>query len=190
MSLHDALVLALQGQVLTAPQMRGAITELMSGQAEPLQAAALLASLATRGESVQEVTGAAQAMLEAASAFPAPGCRDAIDTCGTGGDGAGTFNISTAASFVVAACGAPVCKHGNRAVSSKSGSADLLEALGARIDLPPEAMARVFERTQQAFLFAPTYHPAVRHVMPVRRGLAVRTLFNLLGPVINPAQGG
>ncbi len=188
MSLRKTLETVISGQTLATEDMSAAIKLMMSGEADLMQAAGLLTALATRGETVEEVTGAARAMIEAADPFPAPGCRDAIDTCGTGGDGAGTFNISTASAFVVAACGAPVCKHGNRAVSSKSGSADLLVALGANIELSPEAMAKVFAQTGMSFLFAPAYHRAMRHVMPVRRGLGVRTLFNLLGPLSNPAR--
>lgn len=188
MSLRNALKQVISGEILSSEAMEVAMMQIMGGEANPYQAAGLLTALATRGESVEEVTGAASAMIRAASPFGGSGSRDAIDTCGTGGDGSGTFNISTASAFVVAACGVPVCKHGNRAVSSKSGSADLLKCLGAEIDLPPAKMAEVFDETGFAFLFAPTYHKAMRHAMPIRRGLGVRTIFNLLGPLSNPAR--
>lgn len=188
MDLRWALQRVMGGGHLSSGEMESALDLIISGQADPLQAAGLLVGLATRGESVEEVTGAARAMLAVALPFPSPHGPESIDTCGTGGDGRGCFNVSTAAAFVVAACGVPVCKHGNRAVSSQSGSADVLEALGARTDLPPQAMAEVFDETRLAFLMAPTYHPAVRHAMPIRRALGVRTLFNLLGPLINPAR--
>jgi len=187
MSLREQLKAVVGGEVLTAAEMEAAMDQIMSGAAEPIEAAGLLAALATRGESVEEVTGAARSMRRHADRFPSARAAEAIDTCGTGGDGAGTFNISTAAAFVVAAGGVPVAKHGNRAVSSRSGSADLLVALGARIDLAPGPMAAVFERCGIGFLFAPVYHKAMRHAMPVRRGLGIRTIFNLLGPISNPA---
>ncbi|MEO1268495.1 MAG: anthranilate phosphoribosyltransferase, partial [Myxococcota bacterium] len=187
MSLRSSLKKVIAGQPLTAAEAESAIEAIMFGDADPVAAGGLLTALATRGESVDEVTGAARAMRQAAQPFDSPLAKRAVDTCGTGGDGSGTFNISTAAAFVVAAAGVPVIKHGNRAVSSRSGSADLLQALGATIDLPPAAMSEVLEASGMAFLFAPVYHPAMRHAVPIRRSLGVRTLFNLLGPICNPA---
>lgn len=187
MTVRHHLTRVVRGETLTSAQMQAAIDEIMSGGVDPVAAGGLLAALATRGETLDEVTGAARAMRAAAQPFPTTLPDPVIDTCGTGGDGAGTFNISTAAAFVVAAAGVKVAKHGNRAVSSKSGSADVLVALGARIDLLPAEMARVFEEVGFAFLFAPIYHPAMRHAMPIRHSLGTRTVFNLLGPISNPA---
>ncbi|MCM2269398.1 MAG: anthranilate phosphoribosyltransferase [Thermoanaerobaculia bacterium] len=153
--------------------------------AEPVMAA-ILAALATKGETVEEIAGAAQAMRARARRVP-HGRADALDTCGTGGDGRGTFNVSTAAALVAAAGGAPVAKHGNRAVSSRSGSADLLAALGVPIEVEPDVAGRQLDALGLAFLFAPLHHPATRAVAPVRRALGVRTIFNLLGPLTNPA---
>ena len=187
MSLRSTLKAVIAGETLSSDQMERAFEVIMSGLADPLVAAGLLCALAARGESVEEVTGAARTMRRMAEPFPSARASAGIDTCGTGGDGAGTFNISTAAAFVVAAAGVPVAKHGNRAVSSKSGSADLLVALGANIDLGPEPMARVLDSCNIGFLFAPVYHKAMRHAMPIRRTLGVRTIFNLLGPISNPA---
>lgn len=185
--LREALASVVGGGRLSAAVMEAAIGQIMTGQADPVQAAGLLTALATRGETVDEVAGAARAMRRHMARFPSAQGVEGIDTCGTGGDGAGTFNISTAAAFVVASAGVLVAKHGNRAVSSRSGSADVLAALGAAIDLAPESMARVYEGVGIGFLFAPVYHPAMRYAMPVRRSLGVRTIFNLLGPISNPA---
>ena len=187
MSLRDQLKKVIAGETLSAAEAEAAIEAIMSGESDPVVAGGLLTALATRGETVEEVTGAARAMRRAAHPFRSTLAARAVDTCGTGGDGSGTFNISTAAAFVVAAAGVPVIKHGNRAVSSKSGSADMLKALGVAIDIVPEAMAEVLEEVGLAFLFAPVYHPAMRHAVPIRRSLGVRTLFNLLGPICNPA---
>ncbi len=161
----------------------GAIMD--GGVSDPLKAA-LLAALAVKGETADEIAGAAAAMRRRVVPIP-HGRDDLVDTCGTGGDGAGTFNISTAAALVAAAAGVTVAKHGNRSVSSRSGSADVLAALGVEIALPPEAAARALDEVGIAFLFAPLYHPAMKEVMPVRRELGVRTLFNVLGPLTNPA---
>jgi anthranilate phosphoribosyltransferase len=158
---------------------------IMDGQATPAQIGALLAALAVRGETEDEVVGFARAMREKAVPLRSEG---AIDTCGTGGDGAGTFNISTLASLVVAACGVPVAKHGNRSASGRCGSADVLEALGVRIDAPAEAAQRCLERTGWTFLFAPGFHASTRHAVGPRRELGFRTAFNLLGPLTNPAR--
>jgi len=169
---------------------RGEVAELfgriMDGEVDPLVVAALLAALAAKGETVEEIAGAAEAMRARVRRVPHRR-TGVLDTCGTGGDGHGTFNVSTAAALVAAAGGAPVAKHGNRAVSSRSGSSDLLGALGIAVEAEPEVAARQLEEIGIAFLFAPLHHPAMRAVVPVRRALAVRTIFNLLGPLTNPA---
>ncbi len=159
---------------------------IMDGEIAESQIAALLVAFAMKGETADEIAGAVEAMRVRARAVP-HALADVIDTCGTGGDGRGTFNISTAAAFVAAAAGATVAKHGNRAVSSRSGSADLLVALGLPIEVAPETAGRQLAGVGIAFLFAPAHHPATRAVVPVRRALGVRTLFNLLGPLTNPA---
>jgi len=163
-----------------------AFTAIMAGEATPAQIGAVLMGLAVLGESAEVVAGAAKAMRKAAVRI-APRCTPLIDTCGTGGDASGTFNISTTVAFVVAACGGHVAKHGNRAISSRAGSADVLEALGVRLELAPEKVQQAIETIGVGFLFAPAHHPAMRHAAPVRRELGVRTVFNLLGPLTNPA---
>ncbi len=175
------------GRDLADEQMAFAIGAIMDGEWSSIQAGAFLAALATKGETPAEVVGAAEAMraraLHVEHELPV-----VADTCGTGGDGAGTINISTAVGFVLAGCGVSVAKHGNRAASSRCGSADVLEACGIRIDAPPELARLGLERDRFAFLFAQLYHPAMREVAPVRRELGVRTIFNLLGPLANPAR--
>jgi len=160
--------------------------EIMAGQATPAQIAAVLMGLSIQGETAEIVAGAARAMRSAVTRISPKACG-LIDTCGTGGDGARTFNISTAVSLVVAACGVPVAKHGNRAMSSKSGAADVLEALGVNLDISPEQVAKCIDEVGIGFLFAQKLHPAMKHAGPVRRELGVRTVFNLLGPLTNPA---
>ncbi len=159
---------------------------IMDGELAESQVAALLVAFAMKGETTEEIAGAVEAMRARVRAVP-HSLPKVLDTCGTGGDGRGTFNISTAAAFVAAAAGATVAKHGNRAVSSRSGSSDLLVALGLPIEVAPETAGRQLETIGIAFLFAPAHHPATRAVVPVRRALGVRTLFNLLGPLTNPA---
>jgi anthranilate phosphoribosyltransferase len=176
-------------QDLTAGQADAAMSEIMQGDATGAQIGAFLAALRMKGETVEEITGCARAMKR--SAVPVrPQIGDAmlVDTCGTGGDGAHTFNISTIAAFVVAGHGLKVAKHGNRSVSSKCGSADVLAALGANIQLTPEQSAECIEEVGIAFLFAPLYHPAMKHAIGPRRELATRTIFNILGPLTNPAN--
>jgi anthranilate phosphoribosyltransferase len=160
--------------------------QLMDGELSDAQKSALLIALACKGESVDEIVGAASAMRARFVAIPHH-LDDVIDTCGTGGDGTGSFNVSTAAALVAAGAGARVAKHGNRSISSRSGSADVLEQLGVALDLKPEDSGRCLSEVGLAFLFAPAHHPAMREVMPVRRDLGVRTLFNVLGPLTNPA---
>jgi len=174
------------GADLTAEEAHAAMMQVMSAEATPAQIAGFLIALRMKGETPEEIAGCARAMR--AHVTPAvPTRHDLVDTCGTGGDGAETFNISTAAALVAAAGGAAVAKHGNRAVSSRCGSADVLEALGVRIDLSPADVAACVDEVGFGFLFAQAHHPAMRHAGPVRRELAVRTVFNLLGPLTNPA---
>ena len=182
----DVLAGILDGQTLARADARGLMDRIMAGEVPPTVLAALLTALRQRGETVDEITGFAEAMRARAVPVPVdlPGL---VDTCGTGGDGSGTFNISTATALVAAAMGASVAKHGNRAVSSRSGSADVLEALGLNLDLEPDAVARLVREVGIGFMFAPRLHPAMKHAMPVRRELGVRTVFNVLGPLTNPA---
>jgi anthranilate phosphoribosyltransferase len=174
-----------EGAKLDARISAQAFSAIVSGEVSPARMAAFLTALAVRGASVDEITGAVHAMRAAMRGVTAP--AGAIDVCGTGGDGLGTLNISTATAFVVAACGVPVAKHGNRNMSSKSGAADVLEALGVRIDLEPREAEAMLRDTNFCFLFAPAYHTAMKHVAPVRRELGFRTIFNLIGPLSNPA---
>ena len=180
-----ALAVIVEGGTLTVAQARAAMGAVMDGEATPSQLAALLMGLRMRSETVEELAGFASAMRERVVRVEAP--PDAIDVVGTGGDGSGTFNISTTAALVVAAEGVPVAKHGNRAITSKSGSADVLDALGIRIDHDAESASRSIRELGFAFLLATTFHPAMRHAGPTRREIGVRTAFNLLGPLTNPA---
>lgn len=159
--------------------------EIMSGAATQAQMAAFLTAIRAKGETIDEITACASVMRQHSRKLTAEG--EVLDIVGTGGDEAHTFNISTVSALVVSAAGVPVAKHGNRSVSSKCGSADLLEALGVRLDLPPEQSARILKETGICFLFAPTYHTSMRHVASVRRELGIRTIFNILGPLTNPA---
>ncbi len=180
-----ALARVVDGETLSLDAARDAMGSIMDGEATPAQLAALLVALRMRGETVEELAGFAAAMRERVVAVTAP--EGAIDLVGTGGDGSGTFNISTAAAIVVAATGIPVAKHGNRAITSKAGSADVLDALGIRIDHDADSAARALEDHRFAFMFAPNFHPAMKHAGPTRREIGVRTAFNLLGPLTNPA---
>jgi len=185
----ELLAAVVAGEDLTEESAHALMGELMSGALEPALIGALLAALRAKGESSAEVAGLVRGMIDAATRLPldATIVARAVDTCGTGGDGAGTINVSTVAALIVAAAGVPVVKHGNRAASSLSGSADLLEAWGIAIDLGPDAAAAVLDEVGATFLFARRYHPAMRHVAPVRSALGMRTVFNLLGPLSNPA---
>jgi anthranilate phosphoribosyltransferase len=173
------------GERLSEQEAGAAMELVMDGEATPAQIGALLAALALRGESEDEVVGFARVMRARATPLRSSG---AVDTCGTGGDGAGTFNISTVASLVVAACGVAVVKHGNRSAGGRCGSADVLEALGLRLDPPVAAVQRSLDEAGWAFLFAPGFHASTRHAVGPRKELGVRTAFNLLGPLTNPAQ--
>jgi anthranilate phosphoribosyltransferase len=172
------------GVDLARPQAEAAMAEIISGRATPSQAAGFIVALRTKGESAAEMAGMIDAMMSVAVTIDIEG---AVDIVGTGGDGFGTFNVSTTAAFVAAGAGVHIAKHGNRAASSKTGSADLLEALGFDLELGPEAVAEMVDETGFGFFFAPRYHPAMRHAVPVRRDLGVRTVFNFLGPLCNPA---
>ncbi len=183
---RHALERLVGGGSLSRTETEELFGRLMDGELSDPVKAALLIALRMKGEVPAEIAGAASAMRRRAVRIPHSRER-VVDTCGTGGDGRGTFNISTAAALVAAAAGVPVAKHGNRSVSSQSGSADVLAALGVKIDVTPEVAGRALDRIGIAFLFAPVLHPAMREVMPVRRELALRTVFNVLGPLTNPA---
>ncbi len=184
--IQDALHDLLDGLSLDRAQARAVMNEIMHGEATPGQIGGFLVALRAKGETADEIAGCAEAMRE--HVLPVqPNRSDLVDTAGTGGDGGQTFNISTAAALVAAAAGAAVAKHGNRAVSSASGSADVLEALGFDLEQEPERIARSIDELGFGFMFAPTHHPAMRHAAPVRRELGTRTVFNVLGPLTNPA---
>lgn len=174
------------GQLLSAEEATQAFDIMMSGEATPSQIGGFLMALRMRGETVDEITGAVTTMR--AKMLPVEAPREAIDIVGTGGDAAGTYNVSTCAAFVVAGCGVPIAKHGNRALSSRSGAADVLTALGVKIDLSPEMIARCVSEAGIGFMFAPAHHAAMKHVGPSRVELGTRTIFNLLGPLSNPAS--
>jgi anthranilate phosphoribosyltransferase len=181
-----AIATLVEGRDLLPEEAHAAMMQVMGGEASPAPIAAFLIALRMKGETVEEITGCARAMR--AHVTPAvPQHATLVDTAGTGGDGAHTFNISTSAALVAAAAGAFVAKHGNRAVSSRSGSADVLEALGVRIDLAPADVAACIDEVGFGFMFAQAHHPAMRHAGPIRRELGVRTVFNVLGPLTNPA---
>jgi len=184
--IRQALQQVLDGRSLSAAEAEGVMHGIMGGKATPAQIAGFLIALRMKGETVDEITGCARAMRRVVTRVE-PGSGDLIDTCGTGGDGAGTFNISTTASFVVAGAGLRVAKHGNRSVSSKSGSADVLKALGVNLELTPGQVATCIDQVGIGFLFAPRLHPAMKHAIGPRRELGVRTIFNVLGPLTNPA---
>jgi anthranilate phosphoribosyltransferase len=184
-AVRAALASIVEGGTLTLDEARLAMGAVMDGEATPAQLAALLMGLRMRGETVDELAGFASAMRERVVRVEAP--AGTIDVVGTGGDGSGTFNISTAAALVVAAGGIPVAKHGNRAITSKAGSADVLDALGVRVDHDAASAGAALRETGFAFLFAPSFHPAMKHAGPTRREIGIRTAFNLLGPLTNPA---
>ena len=184
-AVRAALASIVEGRSLSVDEARLAMGAVMDGEATAAQLAALLVALRMRGETVGELAGFASAMRERVLRVAAP--AGSIDVVGTGGDGSGTFNISTASALVVASMGVPVAKHGNRAITSRSGAADVLEALGVRIDHTAESAATSLREAGFAFLFAPAFHPAMRHAGPTRREIGIRTAFNLIGPLTNPA---
>lgn len=186
MEITDYLNILIKKQNLTRNQSKGLLGILVSGEATTAQTAAVLTALACKGETVDEIVGFAEGMRELMLSIKVP--KDAIDLVGTGGDGSNSFNISTISALVVASCGVPVAKHGNRAASSKCGSADVLEALGVDISLTPQKAQTVLEKTGIVFLFAPAFHPAMKVVGKVRRELKVRTIFNYLGSFLNPGK--
>jgi anthranilate phosphoribosyltransferase len=189
--IHDAIQKAVAGEDLSRVEAEAAMEQILSGSSSDAQIAAFLTALRMKGETVDELVGFATSMRRHAALtfrpLTLPEGAILVDTCGTGGDARGTFNISTAAAFVVAGAGVRVAKHGNRSISSRCGSADVLEHFGVRMDLPSERVAQAIEEVGIGFLFAPAVHTATRHAMPVRRELRMRTVFNLLGPLTNPA---
>jgi anthranilate phosphoribosyltransferase len=184
--MKDILAKLVERQSLTEGEAEAAMLEIMDGQATPSQIAAYLTALRVKGETVDEITGSARAMRAKAVRIR-PTDPVVLDTCGTGGDGAGTFNVSTTAALVLAGGGMTVAKHGNRASSSRAGSADILKALGVRIDLPPERVEECINEIGIAFLFAPLFHTAMKYAAPIRQDIGIRTIFNVLGPLTNPA---
>ena len=185
MIIKEAIENLVCGRSLSADEAAAVMDEIMEGKATPAQFGAFVTALRCKGETVEEMVGLARTMRARALSVRAD--HPVVDTCGTGGDKAGTFNISTAAAIIAAACGVKVAKHGNRAVSSRCGSADILEALGVRIDLTPGEAAECLKQAGIVFMFAPVFHPAMRHAGPPRKEIGIRTVFNLLGPLCNPA---
>jgi anthranilate phosphoribosyltransferase len=185
--ISDAIKTIVAGEDLSPADMESVMDAILEGKATHAQIAALVVSLRMKGESAEEIASAARSLRKRCQSIKPNVSGPLLDTCGTGGDGLHTFNISTAAAIVAAACDVAVAKHGNRAVSSRAGSADVLEALGVRIELEPAAVERCIEEVGIGFLFAPSHHAAMRHAAPVRRELGIRTIFNLLGPLANPA---
>jgi anthranilate phosphoribosyltransferase len=190
--IREAIIHVAAGATLSETEAAAVMEEIMSGVATPSQMGAFLTALRLRpgGETIEELTGLARVMREKAVQvhLDEATAEVALDTCGTGGDGAGTFNVSTASGILAAAAGVAVAKHGNRSATSRCGSADVLEALGVRIDLGPEPLARCVQEVGFGFMFAPAYHPAMKHVGPTRREIGIRTVFNILGPLTNPAH--
>jgi|TARA_B100000446_G_scaffold185239_1_gene208883 anthranilate phosphoribosyltransferase len=183
--IRESINTVVSGQSLTMEEASSVMREIMEGEATPAQLGAFLTALALKGETTQEIAGMARVMREMALRVDVDG--ELVDTVGTGGDGKNTFNISTATAFIAAGAGLKVAKHGNRAASGSCGSADVLEALGVQIELSPEAVARCINEVGVGFMFAPAFHPAMRHAGPVRREIGIRTVFNILGPLTNPA---
>lgn len=185
-----AIARLVEGRHLSESEMESVMNSVMSGSCTPAQIAALLTALRIKGETVEEIAAAARVMKEKATKVPVSSVEDLsklVDTCGTGGDGTGTFNVSTAAAFIAAGAGVRVAKHGNRSVSSRCGSADVMEALGIRIDIGPEDVGRCVDEVGIGFLFAPRLHSAMKHAIGPRREIGIRTIFNILGPLTNPA---
>lgn len=187
MTLRDAIHRAVEGEDLDPSMMEAAVRQVLRGEATEAEIAALSVALRMKGETAEEIAAAVRAMREACTRVDVRVDGPLVDTCGTGGDGLATFNVSTVSAVVVASAGVPVAKHGNRGVSSPTGSADVLEALGVRLDLTADAVGRCIETAGIGFMFAPLFHSALRHAAPVRRQLGLRTFWNLLGPLANPA---
>ena len=187
MTPQEALARVIDHREIFREEMLSLMRQIMTGEVSPSLIAAILAGLRVKKETIGEIAAAAEVMREFATKVPVPDEPQLIDTCGTGGDGQHTFNISTAAMFVAAAAGAKIAKHGGRSVSSKSGSADLLESLGADINLKPDQVAQTIAKTGVGFMFAPNHHSAMKYAAPVRKELGVKTIFNILGPLTNPA---
>ena len=186
--IKDYIRKVIEKQDLSSEEIKNLFNILMSGEATDSQIGAILTGLRMKGETVEEISSAAKVMREKSVKVPVKDKSRLIDTCGTGGDKVNTFNVSTITAFVVAGSGAKVAKHGNRSVSSKCGSADIMEALGVKIDLPPEKVAEAIEEIGLGFLFAPIYHPAMKNVIRQRKEIGIRTIFNILGPLSNPAE--
>ncbi len=186
--IKEAIKLSVEGSNLSEEEMTGAMRDIMEGNATDAQIGAFLTAMRVKGETIDEITGAARVMREKVRGIKAP--EFTVDTCGTGGDMSNTFNISTTSALIVAACGVPVAKHGNRSVSSSCGSADVLEALGIKIDLTPEKVEQCLEETGFGFMFAPLFHPAMKYAIGPRKEMGIRTVFNILGPLTNPAGAG
>ncbi|MDQ7037721.1 MAG: anthranilate phosphoribosyltransferase [Aquificota bacterium] len=187
MDIRTALQRISEGEDLTSEEMYGVLDQIVSGNATDAQIGAFIMGTKMKGETVEEIVGAARFFREKATKVPVENPDEVVDTCGTGGDRSGTFNVSTVTAFVVAGAGIKVAKHGNRSVSSRCGSADFLERVGAKIDLPAEKVARMIEEIGVGFMFAPLFHPAMRRVIGPRREVGVRSIFNLVGPLSNPA---
>ncbi|MBI3529538.1 MAG: anthranilate phosphoribosyltransferase [Betaproteobacteria bacterium] len=190
MTPQEALVRVIEHREIFHDEMLSLMRQIMSGEMSPTLIAAIITGLRVKKETIGEIAAAAQVMREFSTKVEVGDCAHLLDTCGTGGDSAHTYNISTATVFVAAAAGAKVAKHGGRSVSSKSGSADILEALGVNLNLTPDQVAQCIDQTGVGFMFAPNHHSAMKHAAPVRRELGVRTLFNILGPLTNPAGAG
>ncbi len=188
MNIREAIAHIIQRHSLTEDEAYAVMNQIMAGEATPAQIGGYLVALSMKGETVEEIAGSARAMREHAVVVHHHVDGQLVDTCGTGGDHSGTFNISTAVAFVVAGAGAPVAKHGNRSITSKSGSADVLKALGVNLDLTPEQVGRCIDEVGIGFLYAIHHHPAMKHAIGPRRELGVRTIFNILGPLTNPAH--
>ncbi len=188
MNIQQAIKAVIAKQDLTEGEMHAVMSDIMTGRTTDAQIGGFLVGLSMKGETVAEITAAAKVMRSLATGVQIHHPRYLVDTCGTGGDGLGLFNISTACAFVVAAAGGQVAKHGNRSISSKSGSADVLEAAGVNLDMSPEKISKCVEKIGVGFMFAPAHHSAMKHAIGARKDLAVRTIFNVLGPLTNPAK--
>ena len=188
MDIQQAIKAVINKQDLSENEMHAVMTDIMTGKTTDAQIGGFLVGLSMKGESVDEITAAAKVMRSLATGVQIHHPKHLVDTCGTGGDGLGLFNISTACAFVVAVAGGQVAKHGNRSISSKSGSADVLEAAGVNLDMSPENISKCVEKIGVGFMFAPAHHSAMKHAIGARKALAVRTIFNVLGPLTNPAR--